>query len=183
MITPAVRERLPSRMTAAIIELRARSSNFVNKCCIAFYVSLEQAAITFKIGRIYLRGLAAHLTWHLHWNTRRAPGSQSVYSEGISTISTDQLASRIDVALAPSLNLSLAGFSDFGSKKVRTDEEEYDHRHHLAHQSEDSTFNGRGHACKRAPKSSIRHRNYRSLGVAESFAISSARIGIPRLHA
>jgi len=33
--TPAVSEKLPTRITAAIIELRARSSNFENDCLIA----------------------------------------------------------------------------------------------------------------------------------------------------
>jgi hypothetical protein len=47
-VTPALRERPPTRMAAAIIELRARSSNFENKCRIALYVSLEQAAGRFK---------------------------------------------------------------------------------------------------------------------------------------
>jgi hypothetical protein len=70
-IAPPTSERLPSRITAAIIELNARSSNFENACLIALSLCLEQPAITFKLGRIYFGGLATHPKGHFHRNARR----------------------------------------------------------------------------------------------------------------
>jgi hypothetical protein len=70
-IAPLASERLPSRITAAIIELNARSSNFENACLIASWSCLEQPAITFKLGRIYFGGLATHPKRHFHRNARR----------------------------------------------------------------------------------------------------------------